>query len=258
MHLSLYKLQNLFDGALRGAESSDLLLNNINGNNHLSNRQRLQIYIDSIETARLKVLSDTFSACCRLVGEEFFRAVARTYLNNMPHPQPHHINYIANDFPDFLKTIKEITENMSFLIDLAHFELAREQAYFSEDILPFDFAPLGEIQAEDYDKLYFKLAPSVKLFDSPYPLMKLWAAGQADFPQDETVILDGVGAKIIVWRDGMDVCECVLTDNEYSFLMGCEQLLDLESISDRMADSMQLAVILPKSIALGWIAEFRF
>src|SRR5665213_1812162 len=60
--------------------------------------KRFGVYRNNVITGLIEALQDSFPAVCRLVGEEYFRAMARLYVTARPPRSPVLLQYGA-DFP---------------------------------------------------------------------------------------------------------------------------------------------------------------
>src|SRR5438105_4199994 len=63
--------------------------------------RRFRVYRNNIVASLTEALSDMFPAVCRIVGEDFFRAMARTYLLANPPVSPILLGY-GGSFADFI------------------------------------------------------------------------------------------------------------------------------------------------------------
>ena len=104
---------------------------------------RFSVYRNNVVSGLVRALESRFPVVERLVGEEFFRAMAQVFVAEDPPRSPVLFRY-GTTFPDFVARF-EPASAVPFLADVARLELARGRAYHAADVRPLaleDFAPL--------------------------------------------------------------------------------------------------------------------
>ncbi len=89
----------------------------------------------------IDALRTKFPATERIVGEEFFRAMARVFVIAHP-PRSKILHTYGDDFGDFIAAFEPAAE-LAYLADVARLEAARTRAYHAADatpLTPADFA----------------------------------------------------------------------------------------------------------------------
>ena len=137
---------------------------------------RLNVYRNNIVVSLIDALSDIFPVTQTLVGEEFFRAMAREYIQeNLPKSPV--ISEYGQNFADFIAQFPP-AQSLPFLANLAALEHSMltltndaEQATLSQQQVAEAFA-----QAEDPDALQLALPKSAKIFVSPYAIGSIYKA----------------------------------------------------------------------------------
>lgn len=81
---------------------------------------RLNVYRNNIFVSLIDALADIFPVTQRLVGETFFRAMAREFITHNP-PKTPLISDYGDDFPDFLRNFPPV-QSLPYLADLAALE----------------------------------------------------------------------------------------------------------------------------------------
>lgn len=136
--------------------------------------KRFDIYRNNVTVAAIDALGDSFPAVRALVGDTFFRASARAYLDQSPPRSPLLFRYGAT-FGDFLDGFPPAAR-LPYLGDVARLEFARLQAYHAADATPLAIAALGEIPPDEVAAVTFEAHPSVCLIRSAFPVVSLWGA----------------------------------------------------------------------------------
>lgn len=133
--------------------------------------RRFAIYRNNVAASLTAALETAFPLLRRLLGEDFFRAMAGIHLRAHPPRSPLLMHYGA-DMPAFLATFPPVA-HLPYLPDVARLELARRAVYHAADSAPFDPAPLA---GQDLAALRLTPAPTLRLLRSRWPLHAIWTA----------------------------------------------------------------------------------
>jgi hypothetical protein len=162
------------------------------------------IHRNNIMASLISALVTRFPVVRRLVGDEFFRAMARVYVIEQPPRSPVLLQY-GDTFPGFIENFAPAAA-IDYLADVARLELARGRAYHAADAMPIDAGVLASLAPEELDGLRLTLHPSVFLLESPFPIISIWEAHQAaevaparDWGP-EAALVARPAAKVEVWR----------------------------------------------------------
>ena len=135
--------------------------------------RRFAVYRNNVQHGLARALAARFPAVERLVGAEFFAAMARVFAAAHPPRDPVLLGWGA-DLPGFLAGFPPVA-HLPYLSDVARLELARGRACHAADAAPIDPAALA---GADPATLRLCLHPSVELFASAHPALSIWAANQ--------------------------------------------------------------------------------
>lgn len=150
-----------FSGALRAPEMPS------------SSAPGLAIYRNNTRAAFLKVLQETFPVTQKLVGEEFFRFLAREYFHHYPASSPWVRDY-GRRLPKFLASFAPVS-HLGYLPDVAQIELLWLEAYHEREAVPLNTAALqAALSDEAAPQSRFAFHPSLRLFASSHPAATLW------------------------------------------------------------------------------------
>lgn len=147
--------------------------------------RRFNVYRNNVVAGLTATLKDAFPALARLVGDEFFAAMARTYVVMELPRSPIMLDYGAG-FPDFIGTF-EPAGGLPYLRDVARIERAWLEAYHAADARPLDPALLAHIAPDDLPRLRLALHPSLRIVRSLLPALAIWrmsVAGGVPAPVD--------------------------------------------------------------------------
>ncbi|HLP70465.1 MAG TPA: DNA-binding domain-containing protein [Rhizobium sp.] len=163
--------------------------------------RRFGVYRNNVMVGLTAALQGRFPVVERLVGPDFFAAMARAFIVTHPPMSPLLLAY-GDALPAFLEGF-EPAASLSYLADVARLEIARSRAYHAADAAPLDPAELAAIPPESLASLRFRPHPSLAILRSSHPVVTIWAmnAGEAD----PTPIGDWSGEDAAVVRPEMFV-----------------------------------------------------
>lgn len=164
---------------------------------------RVEIYRNNVLGNYRKALAATFPVLKRLVGAAFFDAAVDEYVRAHPSTRGD-VNRYGGDLPSFLASYSP-ARALGYLPDVARLEWAVDQAGIAADAPAFDLAALAAIPPDAYADLRLVLHPSVQLFESPYPVLRIWQANQAEIADPPAVDLGEGGDLALVARGGRGV-----------------------------------------------------
>lgn len=163
--------------------------------------RRFSVYRNNVYASLIDVLASRFPASARLVGEEFFRAMARIYVQQEPPRSPVLICYGAG-FADFVAGFAPAAP-VPYLADVVRLEWAWHAAYHAVDTAPLPAAGLAEA-AEGIEKATITLHPSAQVVRSAYPVVTIWRLVRRQ-GTDEPARLPAEGEEALVVRPRLDV-----------------------------------------------------
>ena len=133
--------------------------------------RRFAVYRNNVYASLIDVLAARFRVTARLVGEAFFRAMARAYVQQEPPSSPVLIRYGAG-FADFIAGFPPASP-VPYLADIARLEWAWHEAYHAADAEPLPLETL-QASADKVEQATLKLHPSLGVVRSDYPLVTIW------------------------------------------------------------------------------------
>lgn len=139
---------------------------------------RFAVYRNNVTVSLIDALADTYPVVQALVGEEFFRVMARVFAQANP-PRSRIMAYYGHDFAEFVAAFPPAM-SVPYLADVARLEMARVQACHAADVPPIHAETLQTALADPEQLMSLQLAlhPSVQVIESPFAVFSLWAAHQ--------------------------------------------------------------------------------
>jgi hypothetical protein len=164
--------------------------------------RRFAVYRNNVIVGLTDAIAASFPIVQKIVGEDFFRAMARQFVSDEPPRSPMLIEYGAR-FPDFVAGF-EPAAVLSYLPDVARIERAWTEAYHAAEAVPIDPLALGRIPAEDLAGVVFGIHPSARLVRSTMPALTIWRMNASGGPI-EPVDLTAGGEDVLIVRPAAEV-----------------------------------------------------
>jgi hypothetical protein len=155
-----------------------------------------------------------------LVGDEFFQAMAAVYVQASAPLSPLMSGY-GEDLADFIEDF-EPASSVPYLADVARLERLRTVAYHAADAVPLGHEQIAAALADPQSlgELCVTLHPSVRLLDSAFAVVAIWAAHHTD-----TTLADidpNHGQHALVLRNGLDVEVFAIAPGTCTFIRGLQ------------------------------------
>ena len=161
--------------------------------------ERLSIYRNNLRENFLKVLELEFPVVQRLVGADYFRQTARQFLLHTP-SRSGDLFHCGRAFAHYLRQ-QFAAGDYAYLPDVAALEWAYQEAIIAaDDPRIFDLAALAQLEQDSYDRLRLHPHPALRLVQSPFPVVAIWAANQPDVVGDATIDISRGGDSGLITR----------------------------------------------------------
>ena len=134
--------------------------------------RRFAVYRNNVAAGLVSALGARFPVVKRLVGTEFFRAMATAYIGKEP-PRTPVLIYYGDTFPTFIDSF-EPAAPVPYLGDVARLELARGLAYHAADVHPASAADFKALPLNRLEDVRVRLHPSASVVRSHYPVFSIW------------------------------------------------------------------------------------
>jgi hypothetical protein len=177
---------------------------------------RLAVYRGNVYGNWAKALASTYPITRKIVGAEFFDAMAREYARSHPSASgdlnrygAHLVRFVAA-FPH--------TVDLAYLPDVARMEWLAHLAYSARDPEPLDIAALGSVAENEYPSLRFGLAPACALLESEWPLGRIWEIHQDDYRGAFEIDLHSGPDRILIHRPRWRAEARSLDAGDFAFL----------------------------------------
>jgi hypothetical protein len=178
--------------------------------------QRFQVYRNNVMNSLVEALGQTFSVTRALVGDEFFRGMARNYVAHSPPTCPNLAKY-GDGYPDFIQDYIP-ARSLLYLSDIARLEQAYAEVYHSADAEPLapDAASAALSDGSDLARCRLDLHPAFQILRSSYAVGSIWAAHQGH--GDLSTVNPSESENVWVLRTGLQVAVMLMSAGDCCFV----------------------------------------
>lgn len=188
-------------------------------------RSGFAVYRNNALVTLIDALQERFPVTCQLVGEEFFRAMARVYASERRPRSPLLMHY-GDTFPTFIDTFIPASD-VPYLSDVARLEVAWSAAYHAPEASPLQPQVLTDTGPDALIEMRLTLHPSIQILRSVYPVADIWAAHQHANTVARPTRWDG--QDVLVLRPDAEVQVHTLGPGVHTFISA---LLDRRCVQD--------------------------
>jgi hypothetical protein len=214
---------------------------------------RFAVHRNNVFVGLTEALRAGFPCTARLVGTEFFAALARVFVAAHPPDSPVLLSYGAG-FADFLASFPPAA-NLPYLADVARIERAATEAYHARDEPALSADALALVPPERAPFLRLRLHPSLRLLRSSFPAFTIWRMNAADGAPGPVDLSDAQNTLIL--RPDAEVDVRPVSNAAHDFIAALARGRTLAQAAARAlaADAgFDLSAHLRQSIAMGaWV-----
>lgn len=174
--------------------------------------RRFNVYRNNVITSLKEALHTGFPVLQKLLGAENFNMLAHIYA--VQHPPRSVLLYTYGEtLPSFIETIPDLAR-YPYLADVARLELALRSSYHSADHSDISSHDIEQLTPDHMMRLRLRLAPSVYLLHSHYPIYDIWRFTT----QDDAPTPTPCAQCVAIVRPLYDPVPLDLTLDDYGFL----------------------------------------
>ncbi|WGI20788.1 DNA-binding domain-containing protein [Amylibacter sp. IMCC11727] len=174
--------------------------------------KRFNVYRNNVIVSLIDAMETAFPVIQMLIGAENFRNLSGLYVRQHP-PENPMLMFYGGAFPAFLEAFEPLA-HVPYLADVARLELARRAAYHSADATPVAGDALGTIAPDALMNTRMKLAPSLHIIASPYPIASIWHFNMTEGAGKPPA----VGETVMITRPALDLDMQVIGVDQAAFL----------------------------------------
>jgi len=244
--MNLQELQQAFMKVLIDPNADvHQLLSTIHSSTSLTSQQRLAIYRDSMMESFIKALAGTYPVTLKLVGEDFFRFMAKKYIAQTPSSSPDLGEY-GESFPQFIADF-ESARSVAYLADVAQLEWYYYRVYYGPSSAPFNFQELAAVPANLQPEIIFQLPKNSFLLESKFPISRIWQIHQPDYKGEFSVDFAINIEYLMIYKIDNNVKIILLSLLEWLLLNKIKMNYKLANFNNKQIE------VLPEIIARGWV-----
>lgn len=187
--------------------------------------RRFAVYRNNVAVGLIRALETRFPVLVSLLGEEFFRAMAREFTRAHPPNSPVLMSF-GDELPDFIAGF-EPAQEMPYLADVARIEIARTRAYHAADVPRLGADAFSVLTPPAFEAMLVDLHPAATVIHSPHPIWTILS--MASGWQPAAAIDDWQPQAVLVDRPAFDAVIRPLTTGTALFLeaLGTDQPLGI-------------------------------
>jgi len=137
--------------------------------------KRFDVYRNNVAASLIAALETGFPTVRRLVGDDFFKAMAGVFFRACPPEDPRLATW-GSKLPGFLQRFKPVAR-LPYLPDVARLDLGLRQSYHAADATPLETRGLEPAAVME---LRPRLAPATLVLSSRHPVFGIWRYNAQD------------------------------------------------------------------------------
>jgi hypothetical protein len=226
------------------------------GPNGKGAERRFEVYRNNVSVGLVNALASMFPATQRIVGEEFFRAMARRYVRDHP-PRSRLLVEYGQDLATFIAGFKPLA-GMPWLADVAKIERAWLDAYHAADAAPLVGEELAAIPENRLVDTILVAHPAARLVRSRHAAVTIFSVNRRE--GEVGAIETDIAEDALITRPHLDVAIRILPAGGAVFL---ETLFSGHPLGEAAAAALaecptfDLGVNIAGMIEAGALADIR-
>jgi Putative DNA-binding domain len=230
MSAALAQLQARFAAGILGEDRA--ILDALCAHGGLDAAERFAIYRDAYRARLVDALADTFGHSARYLGEDCFQARARAYVETHA-PTAASIRWYGAQWPAWLR---RAYPQDAAAAELAALDWALRAAFDGADAAPLEAAALAGLSPQDWDRVRFRLHPSLRLLAQRWNTVALWQALDAGQTPPAARRLPQAGV-VAVWRRELQPHFRTLDRDEHAALRSLRAGAPFAALCTRLAET---------------------
>jgi hypothetical protein len=210
--------------------------------------ERFAVYRNNVHASLVDALAEQFPIVLALTGNEFFRAMARVYVQRHK-PGSELLHEYGVDMPGFIADFAP-ANGLPYLGDVARLEIAWSQSWAAQDAAPLQLGSLAALSAAALAMATVLPHPAARLITSAWPVGSIWQAHQLANPD-----LSGIqwqAQNVLITRPQAHIQLQQLPDGVTHFATA---LLQRRTIADAAASALAASPQLDIGASLGALID---
>jgi hypothetical protein len=185
---------------------------------------RFAVYRNNVLSSLINALADNYPVVAQLVGEEFFQGMAGVYVQSAA-PRSRIMSDYGAEFAGFIEHF-EPAASVPYLADVARLERLQVEAGHAADAQPMSQERIVQVLSSPAlaADLKFVFHPSLRLLQSPFAVVAIWAAHQQEPPAPFEPC---PAQNALLLRNGLDVEVLAISHGAHALITSLQQGLPL-------------------------------
>ena len=240
-HLSQY----LSVPAQDKSRAANLPLSVFKGDSENEIDARLSVYQNNFFYSLIEILQEAFPTINKLTGEEFFKALAKTYIQKSPPANPLLFEY-GDQFSNFVRQSPQLAA-YPYMADVAQLDWLRHCAYYAPEPKPLTANDFSNIDINLLVDAKLKFHPTVGIVMSDYAIFSIWESNQSEEPQQVNANI-AENALILRTAAGIQTYKVV-----YSLALFLNELYQARNIAEALQIAMESDKLFNASHAIDFL-----
>lgn len=211
--------------------------------------KRFAVYRNNVAVGLSSALETGFPVLRKLLGDEFFAAMAGVFLRAHP-PTSRLMMLYGVEMPAFLASFPPVA-HLPYLPDVARLELALRQSYHAADHRTVAANALATLPPDQLMSTRLRLAPAVSVLQSAWPIHAIWQANTtSDAPAPVMRAED-----VLILRPEFDPMPHLLGPGAAAFITALQAGQTIEAAAETAGHQHDLAASFALLISGGAIVE---
>ncbi|MCG8673430.1 MAG: DNA-binding domain-containing protein [Pseudomonadales bacterium] len=214
--------------------------------------KRLNAYKNNYHVTLIQWLKKTYPMTERMVGSDYFRQLANSFIKEHPLTDSSLDNY-GSEFAihiDALSCQRPELSGLPFLTDLALADWYLHCAYYAVNRSIFDVQAFSKLSQQEQLKVELCIGEDLFVIESTWPIKELWAMHYQQTAIDKIVESDQ-SYFFLVQRTQAKPTVALIERPLFEFF---QEVVTGSTIADL---SIKFSELIPHTISQGWITGFR-
>jgi len=164
--------------------------------------RRFSVHRNNVKASLVAALAARFPVVLRLVGVEFFQAMALVFIERRPPRSPVLAAYGAG-MGDFLDGFEPVAD-LPYLADVSRLEWGRHLAWHAADASTISIEALTAVEPDRLAGVRLDLHPAAIVVASVWPVISIWTTNTCD-EETRPIGPDWGGENALITRPGLEV-----------------------------------------------------
>lgn len=213
---------------------------------------RLSIYKNNYYASLIEAMEASFETVYKLVGEDFFKALCKAYLQAHP-PQNPIVILLGENFPGFITSFPH-TQQIPYLADVAKLDWARQVCHHAPSQASVEPSIFSRLSPTELMEKIITPRADIQLIRSAFPIYSIWEMNHsAQSPHKEIDL--GQSQQLLLIRND-EAVEMYCTDLTFFNLL--KKLANQISLGEALENAMEENEAFNASEAVSFIIQTGF